>query len=159
MYEHPRPSNVSRMLGIDDDATDAMRLGWLVLEPRVPDLVEGFYRHPVMALQFAGVPAETRARVMRAQEEHWHSLFLSRFDRDYEVRVRRAAIAHRRIGMPLSNYVLAYFVMADIIGRNIAELFAHAPDVLARIQFALPKYIAFDVVLTMRVYDAVELDA
>lgn len=159
MQHAPKPSYVTRMLGIDDDAVDAMRLGWLIVEPNAELLVDRFYAHPGMAAHFRIMEAGQFDRLKKAQEIHWNALFLSRLDDEYEMRVRRAAIAHRRIGLSLSQYVLSYFAMADVIGREMADLFGHAPDVLARIQFALPKYIAFDIVLTMRVYDAVAVDA
>lgn len=151
--------SLGNAIGIDADCEDAMQVAWRVLEPRVGMLIDRFYEHPMLADQFTGFEPEQLARLKAAQEEHWRALFLSRLSLEYENRVRRAAIAHRMIGLPVHRYLTAYFIMGAVIGDEIRDTFGAFPDLLVRVLTALPKYIALDVALTVRVYDAVTLDA
>ena len=159
MSERKTLAELACQLGIDQDAVDAMRVGWLVAEPHVPDLVDRFHVHPATFDAFALLDAETSARLRLAQEMHLRRLFLSRLDEDYEAQVRRAAIAHKRIGLRLDDYAAAHFAMSEIVSAFMRERFSEAPELLSRILTALPKFVALDVLLTMRVYEAVTLDA
>ena len=145
-------------LGIDPASEDAMQVAWRVLEPRAGLLIDRFYEHPAVKPQFAALDPDRVVGLKRAQEEHWRELFLSRLSPDYEARVRRVAIAHRRIGLPMHHYLMAYFIMGNVLADEIRETFADAPDLLVRVLVALPRYIALDVAMTVRVYDAVTLD-
>lgn len=145
-------------IGITEELADAMQVSWRIVEPSIPRLLDRFYALPQFQPLFAEMSAERVARLKQLQENHWRSLFLSRFGDDCEGEIRRVAIAHKRAGLPQHVYMTAYYVMADLIERELRTVFPIPCHTSRLVYSALHRYVALDVILTARIYAAIEID-
>lgn len=98
------------------------RDAWRLIEPALPGILEGFYRHVGRVPALAAIVGGRQSHLITAQTRHWQQLFCSGFDTAYQESALRIGRAHVRIGLEPSWYIGGYgYVLAqltDVIGRK-----------------------------------------
>jgi sulfur relay (sulfurtransferase) DsrC/TusE family protein len=101
---------------IDAEATNLLREFWSVVEPVLPGILDGFYKHVTTAPKLAALVGDQAPRLKKAQSTHWHRLFTSGFDAAYVESVRSIGIVHNRIGLKPRWYIGGYnFVLNQLV--------------------------------------------
>jgi methyl-accepting chemotaxis protein len=96
-------------LGLDADSRAALGEAWRIVEPQLPAILDGLYRHFAATPSLAPLVAAAGIdRLKAAQSDHWRVLATGRFDEAYMRRVHRIGLAHRRIGLEPRWYLGAY---------------------------------------------------
>jgi methyl-accepting chemotaxis protein len=118
MAERMTSADQLRFFQLDATARERLRQFRIVLEPKLPGVLDGFYAHlrgwPQMMKSFTDEASIARAR--KAQAAHWLRLFSGAFDEDYFVSVRRIGEAHARLGIEPGWYIGAYgFALAELL--------------------------------------------
>ena len=72
-----------RFMRIDTTTGELLREFWKVVEPALPEVLEGFYRHVTREPQLARMIGSDIPRLKAAQRSHWARLFNGRFDHEY----------------------------------------------------------------------------
>jgi len=60
-------------------------------------------------------------RLIRAQQDHWHKLFIDGIDAAYIERVQRIGSAHHRVGLKPRFYLSAYSFIMERLVRSVIE--------------------------------------
>jgi methyl-accepting chemotaxis protein len=60
-------------------------------------------------------------RLIRAQQDHWHKLFIDGIDAAYVERVQRIGSAHHRVGLKPRFYLSAYSFIMERLVRSVIE--------------------------------------
>ncbi len=86
-----------------------------VLEPKLPEILEGFYAHAGGFPNLAKLVGDQSGRLKQAQSGHWRRLFSGRFDENYFASVRAIGMVHFRIGLEPRWYIGGYqFVLTRL---------------------------------------------
>lgn len=139
---------------ITDEDVDAMKLTWRLVDPDFENIIERFYANPFVSAHVSLFHSADRGRLKAKQYEHWKNLFNSNFDDEYMRRVRRAAIAHRMLGVQASTYVLSYRIFMNEVVEELRRGFSLHGDVLARIIIAFGKFVSADIAVTVHAYES-----
>lgn len=141
-----------RFMRIDTATGDLLREFWIVAEPKLPQILDGFYRHVGAEPQLAQLVGNSIPRLKAAQGAHWARLFGGRFDNDYMRGVRTIGLAHNRIGLEPRWYIGGYsFVLGQLIGVAV-EHYRWRPTRLAGILAAVTGAVMLDMDLAISVY-------
>jgi len=140
----------------DDSRRDAAAI-WPLIEHRVGNFTEQFYKLVQLAdSDFAFSDAVT-ARLMQSQQRHWRTLFESRFDERYCNSASLIGISHRELGIDPKWLIAGYARMKN---ESMGAIF-DAPMPLAaktaRVA-TLNKYVALDMSLALSSYTALLVD-
>jgi hypothetical protein len=81
---------------------------WPTIEPRLPEIIEGFYRHLVTIPRLKQMVGEQIPRLKQAQASHWRRLFSGRFDAAYFSGVQTIGRVHHKIGLEPRWYIGGY---------------------------------------------------
>ena len=68
-----------RFMRIDARTGELLREFWKVVEPALPEVLEGFYQHVTREPQLARMIGSDIPRLKAAQGSHWGRLFNGRF--------------------------------------------------------------------------------
>ncbi|MBI5322332.1 globin-coupled sensor protein [Bradyrhizobium sp.] len=113
---HDRETRM-RFMRIDGVTGELLREFWAVVEPELPDILEGFYRDATAEPQLARMIGNDIPRLKSAQATHWARLFNGRFDREYMQGVRAIGLVHSRIGLEPRWYIGGYnYVLGRLAG-------------------------------------------
>jgi len=109
-------------LRIDETTIAELRAFWPRLEPELPRVLDGFYRHvmgiPTLAAMLGGRTETLKA----AQGSHWRRLFTDGFDRGYVESARTIGLAHNRIGLEPRWYIGGYnYVLQELSSLVLAH--------------------------------------
>ncbi|GHD61584.1 hypothetical protein GCM10017083_49120 [Thalassobaculum fulvum] len=105
-----------RFMRADDETTAVLRETWQLIEPELPRILEGFYRHVLAVPALARLVGDKASTLTAAQNAHWKRLFTSGFDAGYVASVRRIGSAHNRIGLEPRWYIGGYnYVMCELV--------------------------------------------
>ena len=105
--------NRLRFLAIDAQTGTHLAEFWKVVEPELPALLDGFYRHLGSAPHLAQRVGDKIPRLKGAQHAHWQRLFSGRFDDAYFASIRTIGQVHHRIGLEPRWYVGSYNYFLD----------------------------------------------
>lgn len=151
---------MERMLGflaIDPRARrDAAHI-WSLVEHRTADIIEAFYADLLRSGTDLLLTAKTVDHLKRKQQEHWKTLFESRFDQTYFNRASLIGIKHYEIGLDVRWYVGGYMKIGSEFSMEILD----APvslAVKAQLIATLDKYIALDMAMAVSAYTALLVD-
>ena len=104
-----------RFMRIDARTGELLREFWKVVEPALPEVLEGFYRHITKEPQLARMIGSDIPRLKTAQGSHWARLFNGRFDQEYMQGVRTIGLIHNKIGLEPRWYIGGYnFVLSQL---------------------------------------------
>ena len=111
-----------RFMRIDAMTAELLREFWVVVEPALPDILEGFYGHVGTQPQLARMVGSDIPRLKKAQASHWARLFNGRFDHEYMQGVRHIGLMHNKIGLEPRWYIGGYnFVLSRLAGVAVGH--------------------------------------
>jgi methyl-accepting chemotaxis protein len=141
-----------RFLGLDAEACQLLAAFWPTIEPRLPEIIEGFYRHLVTIPRLKQMVGEQIPRLKQAQASHWRRLFSGRFDAEYFNGVQTIGNVHHKIGLEPRWYIGGY---AYVLNRLVAlAIRAHrwSPQKLASLIAAVNAGVMLDMDIAISVY-------
>jgi methyl-accepting chemotaxis protein len=125
---------------------------WKVLEPALPEVLDGFYRHVAQEHQLARMVGNDIPRLKSAQASHWARLFSGRFDESYIQGVRTIGLTHNKIGLEPRWYIGGYnFVLNELTNLAIKS-YRWKQDKLAKVIRAVTTAVMVDMDFAISVY-------
>ena len=141
-----------RFMRIDAGTGELLREFWKVVEPALPQLLEGFYQHVTREPQLARLIGNDIPRLKRAQGSHWGRLFNGRFDHEYMEGVRAIGLVHNKIGLEPRWYIGGYnFVLSQLVALAVRQ-YRWKPGHLAAVLTALNCAVLLDMDIAISVY-------
>lgn len=141
-------------LSIRQEHLDILPELWGIIEPELPNILNGFYEHvmskPTLSA-IIGDPARLPG-LKKAQTEHWKRLMCSGFDDTYFQSVKRIGLAHNRIGLEPRWYLAGY---SFVLGKLCQIILKNYRDDLTRATLAntaINRAIYLDMDLAITVY-------
>jgi methyl-accepting chemotaxis protein len=141
-----------RFLGLDAEACQLLAAFWPTIEPHLPEIIEGFYRHLVTIPHLKQMIGDQIPRLKQAQTSHWRRLFSGRFDAEYFNGVQTIGNVHHKIGLEPRWYIGGY---AYVLNRLVAlAIRAHrwSPQKLASLIAAVNAGVMLDMDIAISVY-------
>lgn len=141
-----------RFMRIDAGTGELLREFWKVVEPALPQLLEGFYQHVTREPQLARLIGNDIPRLKRAQGSHWGRLFNGRFDHEYMEGVRAIGLVHNKIGLEPRWYIGGYnFVLSQLAALAVRQ-YRWKSGHLAAVLTALNCAVMLDMDIAISVY-------
>ena len=110
-----RESRLSFM-EVSETTGTALRDFWKVLEPHLPQILDGFYAHIGSVSELSALLGNQAPRLKQAQGTHWGRLFSGTFDDAYMHSVHTIGLTHNRIGLEPRWYIGGYkYVMNRLV--------------------------------------------
>ncbi len=126
---------------IDARTGELLREFWKVVEPALPKLLDGFYRHVTREPQLARLIGNDIPRLKTAQGAHWARLFNGRFDHEYMQGVRTIGHIHNKIGLEPRWYIGGYnFVLSQLMALAVSKYrwkSGHLTDIVTALNCAV----------------------
>jgi uncharacterized protein YoxC len=142
----------TRFIGLDPAASALLTSFWPVIEPELPAILDGFYRHVTSFPQLQKLVGDRQTRLKQAQTAHWRQLFSGRFDATWHTSVRTIGQVHHKIGLEPRWYIGGY---AYVLNRLVAlALRTHrwSPGKLAPLISAVNAAVMLDMDIAISVY-------
>jgi methyl-accepting chemotaxis protein len=141
-----------RFMRIDARTGELLREFWKVVEPALPEILEGFYKHITREPQLARLVGNDTPRLKTAQRSHWARLFNGRFDHDYMQGVRTIGLIHNKIGLEPRWYIGGYnFVLSQLATLAVRQ-YRWKPDRLSGVLTAVNCAVMLDMDIAISVY-------
>jgi methyl-accepting chemotaxis protein len=141
-----------RFMRIDAGTGELLREFWKTVEPALPAVLEGFYRHVTKEPELARMIGNDIPRLKVAQGSHWGRLFNGRFDQEYMQGVRTIGLIHNKIGLEPRWYIGGYnFVLSQLTTLAIRR-YRWKPDRLSAVLTALNCAVMLDMDIAISVY-------
>jgi len=141
-----------RFMRIDDETGEHLRDFWKVVEPALPDILEGFYRHLVKEPKLARMVGTDIPRLKAAQTAHWGRLFNGRFDHQYIEGVRRIGVIHNKIGLEPRWYIGGYNYVLSRLATLAVDHYRWRPRLLSSVLTAVNCAVMLDMDIAISVY-------
>ncbi|MBT9289231.1 globin-coupled sensor protein [Prosthecodimorpha staleyi] len=132
-----------------------MRASWSVIEPRLEDILQGFYRHLKSEPRLAAMVGTQQSRLVGLQSGHWKRLFSGDFDQSYVEGIRTIGLVHHRIGLEPRWYIGGYAFVLDAISDVLIAANRFRPQRLARMMRAVHSAVMLDMDFAISVYQDV----
>ena len=140
-----------RFMRIDTKTGELLREFWKIVEPALPEVLEGFYRHVTREPQLARLIGSDIPRLKAAQQSHWARLFNGRFDHEYMQGVRTIGLIHNKIGLEPRWYIGGYnFVLSQLAALAVRH-YRWKPVHLAAVLTALNCAVLLDMDIAISV--------
>jgi methyl-accepting chemotaxis protein len=142
----------TQFLGLTTEACGLLRGFWPILEPRLPELLEGFYQHVI------GIPAlnlllgERIPRLKQAQTAHWKRLFSGQFDAAYFQGVHTIGLMHHKIGLEPRWYIGGYAYVLNRLVALAVRTHRWSPGKLVKLIEAVNAGVMLDMDIAISVY-------
>ncbi|ADZ69916.1 globin-coupled sensor protein [Polymorphum gilvum] len=125
---------------------------WALIEPALPDILNGFYDHVRRVPTLAAIAGGQEARLVSAQLKHWKQLFCGGFGEAYYESALRIGRAHVRIGLEPSWYIGGYgYILTKLIGVLGARHRFSGPKA-ARLTGVVTKVVLLDMDMAISTY-------
>jgi len=141
-----------RFMRIDDGTGERLREFWKVVQPALPELLEGFYQHVTREPQLARLIGSDIPRLKSAQGSHWGRLFNGRFDHEYMQGVRSIGLIHNKIGLEPRWYIGGYNYVLSQLSVIAVRHYRWKPHHLAATLTALNCAVMLDMDIAISVY-------
>jgi methyl-accepting chemotaxis protein len=147
-----------RFMRISGETSNLLRDFWRVLQPQMPTILDGLYRHILSEPRLASLVGNEVARLKRAQESHWQRLFDGRFDEAYMQGVRQIGLIHHKIGLEPRWYIGGYnFVLSELCKLAVKSN-RWKPARLEAIMSAITTAVLLDMDIAISVYQEALLE-
>lgn len=141
-----------RFMRIDAATGELLREFWKIVEPALPEVLEGFYRHVTREPQLERMIGSEISRLKAAQGSHWARLFNGRFDHEYMQGVRTIGLIHNKIGLEPRWYIGGYnFVLSQLSNLAVGH-YRWKPSRLSAVLTALNCAVLLDMDIAISVY-------
>src|SRR5260370_26199131 len=141
-----------RFMRLDNQSGELLRAFWKVVEPQLPTILEGFYRHVTSEPKLARMLGNDIPRLKSAQGSHWGRLFNGRFDHEYMQGVRTIGLIHNKIGLEPRWYIGGYNYVLSQLTALAARTNRWRPHRLAATLAAINAAVMLDMDLAISVY-------
>ena len=141
-----------RFLGLDAEACQLLAAFWPTIEPRLPEIIEGFYRHLVTIPHLKQMVGEQIPRLKQAQASHWRRLFSGRFDAAYFNGVQTIGNVHHKIGLEPRWYIGGYAYVLNRLVALAVRTHRWSPQKLASLIAAVNAGVMLDMDIAISVY-------
>jgi len=141
-----------RFMRIDSGTGERLREFWQVVEPALPEMLEGFYQHVTREPQLARLIGKDIPRLKAAQGSHWGRLFNGRFDHDYMQGVRGIGVIHDKIGLESRWYIGGYNFVLSRLAALAVRHYRWKPGHLSSVLTALNCAVMLDMDIAISVY-------
>jgi methyl-accepting chemotaxis protein len=141
-----------RFMRIDAGTGELLREFWRVVEPVLPEVLDGFYQHITREPQLARMIGADIPRLKAAQQSHWGRLFNGRFDRDYMQGVRTIGLIHNKIGLEPRWYIGGYNFVLSRLASLAVRHYRWKPGRLSAVLTALNCAVMLDMDIAISVY-------
>ncbi len=144
----------SRMnfMRITPETSALLREFWKIVEPKLPDILEAFYRHVTNEPKLAAMLGKDIPRLKTAQGTHWARLFDGAFDADYMRGVRTIGHIHNKIGLEPRWYIGGYNMVLSELSAHAVAAYKWHPAKLAKVLKAVNAAVMIDMDLAISVY-------
>jgi methyl-accepting chemotaxis protein len=147
-----------KFMRIDERASAVLRDIWKDIEPKLPEILDGFYRHVTSIPKLGQLIGKDEPRLKKAQGSHWSRLFAGRFDDAYMQGVRTIGLTHNRIGLEPRWYIGGYkFVLNELV-KIVAAKHRWSPAKIAETIGAINGALMLDMDLAISVYQEAMLE-
>ena len=141
-----------RFMRIDAGTGECLREFWQIVEPALPEMLEGFYQHVTREPQLARLIGKDIPRLKAAQRSHWGRLFNGCFDHEYMQGVRTIGLIHNKIGLEPRWYIGGYnFVLSRLAALAVRHYRWKARH-LSAVRTALNCAVMLDMDIAISVY-------
>jgi methyl-accepting chemotaxis protein len=142
----------TRFIGLDPAASALLTGFWPAIEPELPSILDGFYRHVTAFPLVKKLVGDHGPRLKQAQTAHWRQLFSGRFDANWLSSVRTIGQVHHRIGLEPRWYIGGYaYVLNRLIGVAL-RTHRWSPARLAPLIGAVNAAVMLDLDIAISVY-------
>lgn len=141
-----------RFMRIDGKTGELLREFWVVVEPVLPDILEGFYQHITREPQLARMVGNDIPHLKSAQGAHWQRLFNGRFDAEYMQGVRTIGLIHNKIGLEPRWYIGGYNFVLSRLAAIATEKYRWRREHLSAVLTALNCAVMLDMDIAISVY-------
>ena len=141
-----------RFMRLDNQSGELLRAFWKVVEPQLPTILEGFYRHVTTEPKLAHMLGNNIPRLKSAQGSHWGRLFNGRFDQEYMKSVRTIGLVHNKIGLEPRWYIGGYNYVLSQLTMLAVRTHRWRSDRLAATITAVTAAVMLDMDLAISVY-------
>ncbi len=137
---------------VDDGSRHLLKGCWKFVEPALPTILDGFYRHVTAMPHLAKMVGNDIPRLKKAQGSHWERLFSGRFDDAYFNGVRAIGLVHNKIGLEPRWYIGGYNYVLSSLTDLAARTYRWSPG-KARVAIrAINSAVMLDMDLAISVY-------
>ncbi len=160
MSFNTQPDNSFRLkfLQIDQETRQVLAAFWKIAQPRMPQILDGFYNHVGTVPALAKLVGDDSPRLKNAQHAHWERLFSGRFDDGYFSGVRAIGLIHNKIGLEPRWYIGGYnFVLARLT-ELATETYRWSPGKLKEALLAVNSAVMLDMDVAISVYQEALLE-
>lgn len=141
-----------RFMRVTPQTTEHLQEFWRFAAPKLPDILDGFYRHLASQPHLKTMVGTDAPRLKKAQGSHWERLFKGTFDADYLTGVRTIGMIHNKIGLEPRWYIGGYnFVLGELTEIAIAR-YRWRPAKLAAMLTAVNTAVMIDMDIAISVY-------
>lgn len=141
-----------RFMEVDEKTGNALRAFWKVIEPHLPDVLDGFYNHLASEPSLAKLVGTQAPRLKQAQGGHWARLFGGTFDDAYMQSVRTIGLTHSRIGLEPRWYIGGYKFVLNRLIKLAVEKHRWSPARMIETIGALNTAVMLDMEIAISVY-------
>ncbi|MCZ8313543.1 MAG: globin-coupled sensor protein [Phreatobacter sp.] len=141
-----------RFMRISPETSILLREFWKVVEPKLPQILEGFYRHVSAEPKLAAMLGNDIPRLKKVQGSHWARLFDGAFDEDYMRGVRTIGHIHNKIGLEPRWYIGGYNMVMSELATLAVATYKWRPSKLAKMLTAVNSAVMIDMDLAISVY-------
>ncbi|RMD61797.1 MAG: chemotaxis protein, partial [Alphaproteobacteria bacterium] len=135
-----------------------LREFWSVLEPALPEILDGFYGHVTSTPHLREMVGTQIPRLKEAQKAHWARLFSGHFDDAYMQGVRTIGLTHNRIGLEPRWYIGGYAFVLRRLSDLAVRKYRWSPNKLADILRAVETAVLLDMDIAISVYQDAMLE-
>ncbi|SNB68636.1 Methyl-accepting chemotaxis protein [Rhodoblastus acidophilus] len=125
---------------------------WKAVEPKLPEIIDGFYAHAADVPHLDGMIAGKCPHLKRAQTGHWLQLFSGRFDDAYFNAVREIGKVHFRIGLEPRWYVGGYQFILTRLFDIAVDSARWSPRKIKDVLRAISTAVMLDMEIAISVY-------
>ena len=141
-----------RFMGITDETRRFLGEFWKIVEPQLPDVLDGFYNHVAAVPALAKMVGHETPRLKKAQTAHWERLFSGRFDEAYFNGVKTIGLIYNKIGLEPRWYIGGYNYVLSRLTVLAAKTYRWSPKKLHGVLEAINCAVMLDMDIAISVY-------
>jgi methyl-accepting chemotaxis protein len=142
----------TRFIGLDPAACALLATFWPAIEPELPAILDGFYRHFTAFPHLQRLVGDQVPRLKQAQAAHWQRLFSGRFDAAWLAGARTIGQVHQRIGLEPRWYIGGYSYVLNRLIALALRTYRWSPGKLAALVNAINAAVMLDMDVSISQY-------
>lgn len=143
---------------IDEKMSQTLASFWTMVEPQLPDILDGFYAHVGRVPELGNRVSGRVSQLKQAQGAHWGRLFSGKFDDTYMQSTHTIGLTHSRIGLEPRWYIGAYKYVVNRLVAIAIEKHRWSPTKLTETIQAINAAVMLDMDLAISAYQDAMLE-